>query len=142
MLKLKYKYIYIYIMTSANEKLKIIESNMLLSDGKGWTKLSKTEKLVKFSEFAITYCEEQNIEEKKEELERFLKKKLDQKRLVSVKELDYNTQEGIIISIYGLEIIDNKFVLLRAEKRSSTLKSLAPKKKQTVKIKLNGNKKK
>jgi hypothetical protein len=129
-------------MTSANEKLKIIESNMLLSDGKGWTKLSKTEKLVKFSEFAITYCEEQNIEEKKEELERFLKKKLDQKRLVSVKELDYNTQEGIIISIYGLEIIDNKFVLLRAEKRSSTLKSLAPKKKQTVKIKLNGNKKK
>jgi hypothetical protein len=129
-------------MTSANEKLKIIESNMLLSDGKGWTKLSKTEKLVKFSEFAITYCEEHNIEEKKEELERFLKKKLDQKRLVSVKELDYNTQEGIIISIYGLEIIDNKFVLLRAEKRSSTLKSLAPKKKQTVKIKLNGNKKK
>ena len=31
-------------MTSANEKLKIIETNMLLSDGKGWTKLSKTEK--------------------------------------------------------------------------------------------------
>lgn len=129
-------------MTSANEKLKIIESNMLLSDGKGWTKLSKTEKLVKFNEFAITYCEEHSISEKREDLEKFLKKKLDQKRLISVKELDYNAEEGIINSIYGLEFVENKFILLRAEKRSSTLKSLAPKKKQTVKIKLNSNKKK
>lgn len=129
-------------MTSANEKLKIIESNMLLSDGKGWTKLSKTEKLVKFNEFAITYCKERTLEGKTEELEKFLKKKLDQKRLISVKELDYNADEGVIKSIYGLEYVDEKFILLRAEKRSSTLKSLAPKKKQTVKIKLNGNKKK
>lgn len=129
-------------MTSANEKLKIIESNMLLSDGKGWTKLSKTEKLVKFNEFAITYCKERTLEGKTEELEKFLKKKLDQKRLISVKELDYNVDDGVIKSIYGLEYVDEKFILLRAEKRSSTLKSLAPKKKQTVKIKLNGNKKK
>lgn len=129
-------------MTSANDKLKIIESNMLLSDGKGWTKLSKTEKLLKFNEFAMTYCKEQSIDEKAEELEKFLKKKLDQKRLISVKELNYNADEGVINSIYGLEFVDNKFLLLRAEKRSSTLKSLAPKKKQTVKIKLNGNKKK
>ena len=129
-------------MTSANEKLKIIESNMLLSDGKGWTKLSKTEKLLKFNEFAMTYCKEHSINEKVEELEKFLKKKLDQKRLISVKELDYNAQEGVINTIYGLELVDNKFLLLRAEKRSSTLKSLAPKKKKTVKIKLNGNKKK
>ena len=129
-------------MTSANEKLKIIESNMLLSDGKGWTKLSKTEKIVKFNEFAITYCKERGMEGKTEELEKFLKKKLDQKRLISVKELEYNVDEGIIKSIYGLEYVDEKFILLRAEKRSSTLKSLAPKKKQTVKIKLNNNKKK
>ena len=129
-------------MTTANDKLKIIESNMLLSDGKGWTKLSKTEKLLKFNEFAMTYCKEHSIDEKAEELEKFLKKKLDQKRLISVKELDYNAEEGVINTIYGLELVDNKFLLLRAEKRSSTLKSLAPKKKQTVKIKLNGNKKK
>lgn len=129
-------------MTSANEKLKIIESNMLLSDGKGWTKLSKTEKIVKFNEFATTYCKERAMEEKTEELEKFLKKKLDQKRLISVKELEYNADECIINSIYGLEYVDEKFILLRAEKRNSTLKSLAPKKKQTVKIKLNSNKKK
>ena len=129
-------------MTSANEKLKIIESNMLLSDGKGWTKLSKTEKIVKFNVFAITYCKERAMEENTEELQKFLKKKHDQKRLISVKELDYSVDEGIINSIYGLEYVDKKFVLLRAEKRNSTLKSLAPKKKQTVKIKLNGNKKK
>ena len=129
-------------MASTNDKLKIIESNMLLSDGKGWTKLSKTEKLLKFNEFAMTYCKEHSIDEKAEELEKFLKKKLDQKRLISVKELDYNAEEGVIHTIYGLELVDNKFLLLRAEKRSSTLKSLAPKKKQTVKIKLNGNKKK
>ena len=62
-------------MTSANEKLKIIETNMLLSDGKGWTKLSKTEKIAKFNDFAITYCKEQTIEGKTEELQKFLKKK-------------------------------------------------------------------
>lgn len=129
-------------MASTNEKLKIIESNMLLSDGKGWIKLSKTEKIVKFNEFAKAYCEEHKLDTRVEELQNFLKKKLDQKRLISVKELVYNSTEGIIESIYGLEIMDEKFILKRSEKRNSTLKSLAPKKNQTVKIKLNGNKKK
>ena len=141
MLKLKY-YNIIYIMATANEKLKIIESNMLLSDGKGWTKLSKTEKIVKFNEFAKAYCEEHKLESHMEELQKFLKKKLDQKRLISVKELVYNAKEGIIENIHDLEFVDDKFILKRAEKRNSTLKSLAPKKNQTVKIKLNGNKKK
>jgi len=122
-------------MSTENEKLKIIESNMLLSNGKGWTKLSKTEKLTKFNEFANTYCEKNGLEptSKTEELQAFLKKKLDQKRLISVKELVYNATDGIIESIHGLEVVDGKFVLRRAEKRNSTLKSLAPKKNQTIK---------
>ena len=128
-------------MENDNEKLKIIESNMLLSNSKGWTKLSKTEKHVKFNEFADIYCKEHELEEKTDELKRLLKKKLDQKRLISVKELEYNIEEGIINLIHGLEYVDNKFLLRRAEKRNSTLKSLPPKKNQTVKIKLNGNKK-
>lgn len=128
-------------MEMDNEKLKIIESNMLLSTNKGWTKLSKTEKHVKFNEFAKVYCNEHALEDKIDELQRLLKKKLDQKRLISVKELEYNIEEGIINSIHGLEYVDDKFLLRRAEKRNSTLKSLPPKKNQTVKIKLNGNKK-
>lgn len=128
-------------MEMDNEKLKIIESNMLLSTNKGWTKLSKTEKHVKFNEFAKVYCNEHALENKIDELQRLLKKKLDQKRLISVKELEYNIEEGIINSIHGLEYVDDKFLLRRAEKRNSTLKSLPPKKNQTVKIKLNGNKK-
>ena len=128
-------------MEMDNEKLKIIESNMLLSTNKGWTKLSKTEKHVKFNEFAKVYCNEHALENKIDELQILLKKKLDQKRLISVKELEYNIEEGIINSIHGLEYVDDKFLLRRAEKRNSTLKSLPPKKNQTVKIKLNGNKK-
>jgi len=122
-------------MSTENEKLKIIESNMLLSNGKGWTKLSKTEKLTKFNEFANTYCEKNGLDQntKTEELQGFLKKKLDQKRLISVKELVYNAADGIIECIHGLEVVDGKFVLRRAEKRNSTLKSLAPKKNQTIK---------
>jgi len=122
-------------MSTENEKLKIIESNMLLSNGKGWTKLSKTEKIAKFNEFAKTYCEKNGLDQnsKTEELQTFLKKKLDQKRLISVKELVYNVTDGIIESIHGLEVVDGKFVLRRAEKRNSTLKSLAPKKNQTMK---------
>lgn len=128
-------------MEMDNEKLKIIESNMLLSTNKGWTKLSKTEKHVKFNEFAKVCCKEHALEDKIDELQRLLKKKLDQKRLISVKELEYNIEEGIINSIHGLEYVNDKFLLRRAEKRKSTLKSLPPKKNQTVKIKLNGNKK-
>lgn len=128
-------------MEMDNEKLKIIESNMLLSTNKGWTKLSKTEKHVKFNEFAKVCCKEHVLEDKIDELQRLLKKKLDQKRLISVKELEYNIEEGIINSIHGLEYVNDKFLLRRAEKRKSTLKSLPPKKNQTVKIKLNGNKK-
>ena len=122
-------------MSTENEKLKIIESNMLLSNGKGWTKLSKTEKIAKFNEFAKTYCEKNGLDQnsKTEELQDFLKKKHDQKRLISVKELVYNVTDGIIESIHGLEVVDGKFVLRRAEKRNSTLKSLAPKKNQTMK---------
>jgi len=122
-------------MSTENEKLKIIESNMLLSNGKGWTKLSKTEKIAKFNEFAKTYCEKNGLDQnsKTGELQDFLKKKHDQKRLISVKELVYNVTDGIIESIHGLEVVDGKFVLRRAEKRNSTLKSLAPKKNQTMK---------
>ena len=127
---------------STDEKLKIIESNMLLSEKKGWTKLSKTEKILKFNDFAEKYCEQHNLNTKVEDLKKFLKRKHDQKRLISVKELVFNIDEGNIEEIHGLEFIDEKFILRRAEKRNSTLKSLGPKKNQTVKIKLNGNKKK
>lgn len=127
---------------NAKNKLKIIEDNMFLSEGKNWIKLTKTEKLVRLNAFAKKYCEEFEIDTRENELAVFLKKKLDQKRLVSVKELVYDTDNGEISSINGLEHDDEKFILKRADKRKSTLKSLAPKKNQTIKIKLNNNKKK
>lgn len=125
-----------------DQKLKIIEDNMFLSESKNWTKLSKTEKLTKFNSFAPVFCTENNIPEKNGDLCIFLKRKLDQKRLLTVKEVVYDGDCGEIKSIPGLEVIDDKFMLKRSDKRHSTLKSLPPKRKQTIKIKLNNNKKK
>ena len=64
-------------MEMDNEKLKIIESNMLLSTNKGWTKLSKTEKHVKFNEFANVYCKEHALEDKMMSYKDYRSKKID-----------------------------------------------------------------
>ena len=76
-----------------------------------------------------------NIENKlsqddKLDLFKFLSTNLDRKRFLKTKEVNYDKDSGIIISIPALfyNSSNKKFTLKRSEKRISTLKSLAPKK--------------
>ena len=107
------------------------------SSNEVWAKLDKTTKLLKFAEFTTTYCIENNYNENdKNELYTFLHTNLDRKRLLKVKDVIYDKDNGKILSIPSLmySVANKKFTLKRCEKRPSTLKSLAPKKNKGKKI--------
>ena len=87
--------------------------------------------------FVEKYSVEHNYSnEDKKNLLHFLSVNLDRKRLLKTKEVLYNSETGQITSIPALAYNTSakKFTLKRCEKRPSTLKSLAPKKKKNDKI--------
>jgi hypothetical protein len=101
------------------------------SSNEVWAKLDKTTKLLKFTEFTVNYCAENNYNESdKKDLFTFLHINLDRKRLLKAKEVVYDKDNGKILSIPALMYSSStkKFTLKRCDKRPSTLKSLAPKK--------------
>jgi len=101
------------------------------SSNEPWIKLNKTTKLIKFHEFVEKYSIENKLsQDDKLDLFKFLSTNLDRKRFLKTKEVNYDKDSGIIISIPALfyNSSNKKFTLKRSEKRISTLKSLAPKK--------------
>lgn len=101
-----------------------------------WIKLNKTIKLVKFQEFVNKYQIDNNItDQEKIDLFKFLANNLDRKRFLKTKEVNYDKDNGIILSIPSLfyNSSNKKFTLKRCDKRQSTLKSLAPKKNRNKK---------
>ena len=96
-----------------------------------WAKLDRTSKLLRFNEFAITYCNEHVYSnDDKHSLLTVLSNSLDRKKLLKAKEVIYDKDDGRIISIPSLiyNTTMKRFTLKRCDKRPSTLKSLAPKK--------------
>ena len=98
--------------------------------------MNKTIKLVKFQEFVNKYQIDNNItDQEKIDLFKFLANNLDRKRFLKTKEVNYDKDNGIILSIPSLfyNSSNKKFTLKRCDKRQSTLKSLAPKKNRNKK---------
>jgi len=101
---------------------------------KPWSKLSKASKLKKISEYVIQYTEENKLtEEQSVELKKYLTQCLNRKKLQRMKDVVYDITTNKIKSINGLTYnkVKNKFTLKVKEKKTSTLKSLAPKKNKT-----------
>lgn len=101
------------------------------SSNEPWIKLNKTTKLIKFQEFVEKYSIENKLsQDDKLDLFKFLSTNLDRKRFLKTKEVNYDKDSQVIISIPSLfyNSSNKKFTLKRCEKRVSTLKSLAPKK--------------
>ena len=73
------------------------------------------------------------IHEYKEVLKHYLYQCLERKKLQRTKDVIYDMQTGEIKQIPGLSFNKNtnKYTLRRVDKKGSTLKSLAPKKKKT-----------
>ena len=99
---------------------------------KPWSKLSKASKLKKISEYVIQYTDENKLnEEQSVELKKYLSQCLNRKKLQRQKDVVYDITTNKIKSINGLiyNKVKNKFTLKVKDKKTNTLKSLAPKNK-------------
>ena len=120
----------------------ILDKESQLSKLLPWNKLEKCQKISKINDFVEIYCSTNNINKQDEiELKKYLKERIERKKLRTIKEVDYDKTTGIIKNIPGLTYNEknseksNKFTLKNEEKlKSASLKGLAPKNK-TKKIK-------
>jgi hypothetical protein len=113
-----------------------LEKEKNSNKGEPWSKLDKTAKIKKLSFFVEAYMEEQHIPQQEADLMlSFLKDCLDRKRLSRVKDVIYDKTTGIVKDIPALHFNKsaNHFTLKNTDKqRTSTLKSLPPKKVKPV----------
>lgn len=94
---------------------------------KPWNKLEKSIKRKKLSKFVETFPTKH-----KEMLKQYLYQCLERKKLQRTKDVIYDMDKGKIEKIPGLSFNknSNKYTLRRIDKKISTLKSLAPKKRK------------
>jgi len=104
----------------------ILDNERQLNSKSSWNKLDKSTKINKFKDFCNNYNCENNEREK---LFIALCKALEQNKLQKIKEVVYDIDEEVIISIPTLTYVNNKFII-KNEKRVSTSKSLPIKNKQ------------
>lgn len=112
---------------------KFLENEKVTNSNEPWSKLDKTAKIRKLTLFAENYKTENKLSiEECQQLIAFFRECLDKKRLQRVKDVNYNKETGEIKDIPALFFNkpSNHFTLKNIDKRVSTLKGLAPKKKQ------------
>lgn len=116
---------------------KFLENEKTFNSNEPWSKLDKTAKIKKLAVFADRYKAENNLsDEEYARLIAFFRDCLDKKKLQRVKDVNYSKETGEIKDIPALFFnkTNNHFTLKNIDKRVSTVKGLAPKKKQgTVK---------
>lgn len=119
-----------------------LENEKNTNASKTWAKLDKTTKLLKLRAFADAYKKKNEIDaDAYNKMIAFFRDCLDRKRLQRVKDVIYDKDTGEIIDIPALVHArpTNHFTLKNLDKRVSTLKSLAPKKRdKTCKKKEDG----
>ena len=112
---------------------KFLENEKITNSNEPWSKLDKTAKLKKLIVFADNYKITNNLNDTEYYiLITFFRDCLDKKKLQRVKDVNYNKETGEIKDIPALCFSkpSNHFTLKNLDKRVSTLKGLAPKKKQ------------
>jgi hypothetical protein len=110
---------------------KFLENDKINNVNEPWCKLNKTIKMKKLQEYVVTYKENNNLSNDEGELLiTFLKDCIDRKKLMRVKDVIYDKENGKIQEIPALHYMKTSkhFTLKNIDKRVSTLKSLAPKK--------------
>jgi hypothetical protein len=123
-----------------NDIDQLLSEEIKLNKKENWNKLDKTAKITRLNNFALSYCQKNQLivdneiltpdsAEIVKTLRVFLKSKLNQKRLLTTKDVIYDVDKQSISSIPCLVYVNNTFVLKRNDKRTSTVKSLTPTKK-------------
>ena len=109
---------------------KFLENEQISNGNEPWCKLNKTIKLTKILDFSIVYSKEHEFtDQESDNLFRFLKDSIENKRLSRAKDVVYDKIAGTIKNIPSLTYVKTTkhFTLKNVDKRVSTLKSL-PKK--------------
>jgi hypothetical protein len=112
---------------------KFLENEKITNAIEPWSKLDKTAKIKKLTLYAESYKLTNDLSESEyDKLISFFRDCLDKKKLQRVKDVIYNKETGEIKEIPALcfNKPTNHFTLKNIDKRVSTLKGLAPKKKQ------------
>ena len=135
----------IYETTPNTENIeKFLEKEKKLDMSKPWNKLNKFSKLQKLNQYCQEYGDENKLsEEEIKDMMKYLTACLERKKLTRQKDVTYDISKNKIKLIPGLVYnkSNNRFTLKRQEKKTSTLKCLAPKNKTNKKrTKLNKNK--
>lgn len=125
----------IYETTPNTENIEqFLEKEKELDNSKPWNKLNKFSKLQKLNQYCKEYGEENKLsEEEVKEMMKYLTACLERKKLTRQKDVTYDMEKNKIKLINGLTYnkSNNRFTLKRQEKKTSTLKCLAPKNKTT-----------
>jgi hypothetical protein len=115
---------------------KFLENEKNTNSTEPWNKLDKTAKIKKLTIFAENYKLKHLLSDQEyDKLISFLKDCMDRKKLQRVKDVSYDLETGEVKDIPALAYskINTHFTLKNVDKRVSTLKGLAPKKRQTAK---------
>jgi len=110
-----------------------LENEKINNASEPWSKLDKTAKIKKLQSFAEVYKINNNLsDDEYSYLIIFFRDCLDKKKLQRVKDINYNKETGEIKDIPALHFNkpSNHFTLKNIDKHVSTLRGLAPKKKQ------------
>ena len=125
----------IYETTPNTENIEqFLEKEKELDNSKPWNKLNKFSKLQKLNQYCKEYGEENKLsEEEIKEMMKYLTACLERKKLTRQKDVTYDMEKNKIKLINGLTYnkTNNRFTLKRQDKKTSTLKCLAPKNKTT-----------
>ena len=101
-----------------------------------WNKLDLTMKLQKISGFIETYTAENNhTPEEADALYKYLKECLDKKKLMRVKDVEYDNEKDMLVSIPGLQYVrsSGKYTIKNTDTKKKTVLSRLPPKKTTKK---------
>ena len=112
---------------SSLDSILLKESNN--NKNESWNKLDKTQKIAKLNEYAVGLIQTHSLTKTEtQQLRMCLSMGLERSRLAHVKDVNYDTSMGKIISIPYLtfESTNRKFSIKRNDRRSSILKSLGP----------------
>jgi hypothetical protein len=109
----------------------ILENEKITNKNEAWNKLDKTVKIQKLHIFSEKYGKEYNIPMKEiKNLKLFFNDSLDKNKLQKTKDVNYDKEKGIILSIPALTFnqTNRNFTLKNLDlKHVSTIKSLTPK---------------
>ena len=122
---------------------KFLENEKITNSTEPWNKLDKTAKIKKLLVFSEKYKTDNELSEQEyNKLVIFLKDCLHRKKLQRVKDIKYDLSSGEVKEIPALTFNkpNNHFTLKNTDKKVSTVRGLAPKKKQgTVKNVVNND---